>query len=209
MNRANESRECTGMLPSECGSKDGVRVVTVSHALHAESELPIGSHIVTRRHGYTHHGIYAGVGQVVHYAGLSGGLRGGRVEEIALARFSAGHTVSVVSGMAPRFEGWEVAQRARSRIGENSYRLLTNNCEHFCEWCLRGQQRSYQIDEHFARSARVLHETQHVIAELLSRSRRAVLRPLRTETGRSSPQSSTVVARSISASSPQTSDWHL
>ena len=60
-------------------------------ALAAESELPIGAHIVTRRHGYTHHGIYAGVGQVVHYAGLSRGLRGGPVEETSLSRFAAGH----------------------------------------------------------------------------------------------------------------------
>ena len=28
---------------------------------------------------------------------------------------------------------------ARSRLGERSYRILTNNCEHFCEWCLNAQ----------------------------------------------------------------------
>jgi hypothetical protein len=33
-----------------------------------------------------------------------------------------------------------------SRIGENNYRLLSNNCEHFCEWCLRGEHRSEQVD---------------------------------------------------------------
>ena len=104
MNPATGSRQCTGVLPSECGGKDGGRVVTVKHALHAGSELTTGSHIVTRRHGYTHH------------------------------------------------------------------------------WCLRGQQRSYQIDGPLARSARVLRETQQIIDELLSRSKRAVLRPHRIET---------------------------
>ena len=138
----------------------------------AASELPIGAHIVTRRHGYAHHGIYAGVGRVVHYAGLSRGLRRGPVEDISLSRFAAGHPVSVVSGMPPRFEGREVARRARSRIGEDNYRLLTNNCEHFCEWCLRGQQRSYQIDAYLALPSRALHVSWRVIGELLSLANR-------------------------------------
>jgi hypothetical protein len=36
--------------------------------------------------------------------------------------------------------------RARSRIGENRYRLLCNNRRHFCEWCLQDEQRSYQVE---------------------------------------------------------------
>jgi hypothetical protein len=131
----------------------------------------MGSHIVTRRHGYTHHGIYAGAGKVVHYAGLSRGLRRGPVEENSLLSFAAGQPVSVVSGMPPTFEGREVARRARSRIGEDNYRLLTNNCEHFCEWCLRGQPRSYQIDAWLALPSRALHVTRRLIAEVLSLAR--------------------------------------
>jgi hypothetical protein len=55
-----------------------------------------------------------------------------------------------VSDAAPKFEAWEVVRRARSRIGEDNYRLLTNNCEHFCEWCLRGEPRSYQVEARLA-----------------------------------------------------------
>ena len=40
----------------------------------------------------------------------------------------------------------EVVHRARSRLGEDRYHVLRNNCEHFCEWCVRGQNRSYQVD---------------------------------------------------------------
>jgi len=40
----------------------------------------------------------------------------------------------------------EVVRRARSRLGEDRYHVLRNNCEHFCEWCVRGQNRSYQVD---------------------------------------------------------------
>jgi hypothetical protein len=41
----------------------------------------------------------------------------------------------------------EVVRRARLRLGEDRYRLLTNNCEHCCECCIRREHRSYQVDE--------------------------------------------------------------
>jgi lecithin:retinol acyltransferase len=135
----------------------------------AEPEPPLGAHIVSRRHGYTHHGIYVGAGKVVHYAGLSRGLRRGPVEQVSLSGFAAGYPVGVVSSVLPRFEGLEVVRRARSRVGEDNYRLLTNNCEHFCEWCLRGQHRSYQIDTCLEFPSRALHATRGLISELLSR----------------------------------------
>ena len=44
---------------------------------------------------------------------------------------------------------------ARLRLGENRYHLLTNNCEHFCEWFIRGEHRGHQVDELSARCVRV------------------------------------------------------
>ncbi|HEX3031835.1 MAG TPA: lecithin retinol acyltransferase family protein [Bacillota bacterium] len=41
----------------------------------------------------------------------------------------------------------ETLKRARSRLGENSYSLLLNNCEHFAVWCKTGLSRSYQIEK--------------------------------------------------------------
>ena len=110
-------------------------------------EPPLGAHLVTPRRGYLHHGIYVGDGKVVHYAGLAYGLRRGPVEEISLARFTNGRPVCVRSDASLEFDRREVIRRARSRIGEDHYRLLTNNCEHFCEWCLYGEHRSYQVEE--------------------------------------------------------------
>jgi len=49
------------------------------------------------------------------------------------------------------FDVREVICRARSRVGEDRYRLLTNNCEHFCEWCLHGTARSFQVEAWLAR----------------------------------------------------------
>jgi Lecithin retinol acyltransferase len=202
MSPATRPQDFSGALPSERGGRGFAQSAKRGHApcagalgaerlLVADSEPPIGAHIVTRRHGYTHHGIYAGVGRVVHYAGLSRGLRRGPVEEISLSSFAAGHPVSVVSGVPPKFEGREVARRARSRIGEDNYRILTNNCEHFCEWCLRGQHRSYQIDAWLALPSRALHVTRRLIAELLSLAGRTVPRFAQASAGRTTPQKST------------------
>jgi hypothetical protein len=107
---------------------------------------PIAAHVVTPRAGYTHHGIYVGNGKVVHYRGLSRGLRAGPVEEIPLAEFAAGHPVRVRAHHPARFDCGSVIARARSRIGENSYRIFSNNCEHFVEWCVQGRSRSLQIE---------------------------------------------------------------
>ena len=37
-------------------------------------------------------------------------------------------------------------ERARSRLGEDRYRLWSNNCEHFVHWCLTGSARSRQVE---------------------------------------------------------------
>jgi hypothetical protein len=39
-----------------------------------------------------------------------------------------------------------VVERVRSRLGERRYRVLTNNCEHFCAWALRDERRSRQVE---------------------------------------------------------------
>ena len=128
-----------------------LKVARLEQSAARTQELPLGAHLVTPRRGYLHHGIYVGDGNVVHYAGLAGGLHRGPVEEVSLARFTRGRPVWVKPHSPSRFGGEAVVQRARSRVGEDSYRLLTNNCEHFCEWCLRGEHRSYQVEALLAR----------------------------------------------------------
>jgi Lecithin retinol acyltransferase len=109
-------------------------------------EPPLGAHLVTPRFGFVHHGIYMGGGKVMHCGAVSRILPRGPVEEVSLQCFSRGHPVTVRSGEAARYAAQVVIERARSRAGENRYRLFTNNCEHFCEWCLRGRHRSHQIE---------------------------------------------------------------
>ncbi|WP_175920524.1 lecithin retinol acyltransferase family protein [Burkholderia pyrrocinia] len=112
----------------------------------ARNEWPVGAHLMIRRPGYAHHGIYIGDGQVIHYAGLSRRLSGGPVEIISIDRFAAGFELAIIRHAAAAYSGSEVARRAASRLGECRYRLLTNNCEHFCRWCLFGAARSEQVE---------------------------------------------------------------
>jgi lecithin:retinol acyltransferase len=125
---------------------------------------PIGSHIVTPRRGYLHHGIYVGDGKVVHYAGLCFGVHRGPVEEVTLSRFAGGRIVWIRSDGVSMFDPQETVRRARSRLGEDRYRLLTNNCEHFCEWCLRGTPRSRQVEALLRQPLRALRAMLGLIA---------------------------------------------
>jgi hypothetical protein len=115
----------------------------------AEEPQP-GSHLISPRRGYVHHGIYVGDGKIVHYAGLARGQFRGQIEEVSLAQFAYGRGVWTRSSDMPEFVPQEVIRRARSRVGEDRYRILRNNCEHFCEWCLRGESRSFQVERLFS-----------------------------------------------------------
>jgi hypothetical protein len=126
-------------------SEAGVDMRTESNAVWRSVFLP-GAHIVTSRRGYSHHGIYVGEEKVVHYAGSTHGLLSGPIEEISIDIFTGGRRVWATCDAPANFASDEVISRARSRVGENHYRLFSNNCEHFCEWCLRGEHRSYQVE---------------------------------------------------------------
>ena len=119
---------------------------TAAHDVH----FPLGAHVVTPRRWYTHHGIYVGAGQVVHYEGLSSSLRRGRVAKVSLAEFAHGHPVRMHDEADVAYSGVEVVARAVSRLGEDAYDVLRNNCEHFCSWCLLGAARSPQVERLFS-----------------------------------------------------------
>lgn len=119
-------------------------------------ELAPGAHLETSRVGYEHHGVYVGDGKVVHYAGFCRRWRAGPVEEVTLFGFSAGHTIRIVEHPTHTYSPREVVDRARSRLGEREYRILTNNCEHFCNWCARGLSHSPQTEHPVALVFRLL-----------------------------------------------------
>ena len=90
---------------------------------------------------YKHYGIDCGDGTVIHYRKPSE-----VIEQTSLETFSQGNPVYVAE-YSPGF-GYipdVVVERAKSRLGEHDYNLLTNNCEHFTSWCKTGISDSKQI----------------------------------------------------------------
>ena len=118
----------------------------ISRALaSAECIVDVGAHLVSEREGYAHHGIYAGNGQVIHYGGFHHSAKRRPIEYIPLRGFAAGKDIKVQPEPDAIYTGIDAVARARSRLGEDRYQLLTNNCEHFCTWCLLGVGRSEQV----------------------------------------------------------------
>lgn len=106
-----------------------------------------GDHIYVVRKGYAHEGIDCGDATVIHYSGRPWARNHTAcVERIPLKDFARGKDVHVVSYEGEfRFPADEVVRRAESRLGERSYNVLTNNCEHFARWAVSGEARSTQI----------------------------------------------------------------
>jgi hypothetical protein len=132
----------------------GNRLVAYRHAYENRFVEPLpsghalapGAHIVTPWFGFAHHGIYVGEGKVVHYGALVYDIIRRPVEEVTLDSFTGGRPLFVVKHAEGVFEAERVIRRARSRIGESRYRLMSMNCEHFAEWCLHGEHRSFQVE---------------------------------------------------------------
>jgi hypothetical protein len=111
-----------------------------------DEEPAIGAHLVTPWRGFAHHGIYLGGGRVIHYNVRVYRLNRRPVEDTDMLDFAEGRPVFVVSHADDVHDAEEVLRRARSRLGENRYHLLDNNCEHLVEWCLHGVARSFQVE---------------------------------------------------------------
>jgi hypothetical protein len=124
--------------------------------MHMNEPLMPGTHLVTDRILYAHHGIYVGNGRVVHYAGLCNGWESGPVEEVSLEQFANGERVFASAHSSRSFSDAEIVARARSRLGERMYDILQNNCEHFSQWCVTGRRRSWQVRKWMSLPARLL-----------------------------------------------------
>ena len=110
----------------------------------------MGAHLITPWLGFAHHGIYVGEGKVIHYGALVYDIIRKPVEEVTIEAFAGGRPVFIVQHEELAFDLQAILERARSRLGENQYRLLSNNCEHFVEWCLYDVHRSFQVERALA-----------------------------------------------------------
>ncbi|GAB4138385.1 MAG: hypothetical protein Fur0046_12890 [Cyanobacteria bacterium J069] len=90
---------------------------------------------------YEHHGIDCGDGTVIHY---SKATEPPTVRQTTFSDFSWGKRVSVKQYTVCYLPDI-VLERAESRLGEQRYSLLDNNCEHFATWCKTGRNISHQL----------------------------------------------------------------
>jgi hypothetical protein len=90
---------------------------------------------------YEHHGIDCGDGTVIHYRKTNE-----TISRTTFLDFSHGLKVYLreySKGFC--FIADRVLDRAKSRLGEQNYNLLFNNCEHFATWCKTGISDSKQV----------------------------------------------------------------
>jgi hypothetical protein len=90
---------------------------------------------------YEHHGIDCGDGTVIHYRKLG---EESKISRTSYAAFAAGLPI-YIKWQPVSFIPDVVIQRAESRLGEEQYNLLSNNCEHFANWCKTGRNESNQL----------------------------------------------------------------
>jgi len=96
----------------------------------AKATFQKGDHIGVWRGLYSHHGIYDGLGFVYEYDDFY--VRYAPIEE-----FADGSKIYRINDSAS-YTPDEIIERAMSRMGEEEYNLLFNNCESFAVWCRNG-----------------------------------------------------------------------
>ena len=153
LNRALTALDKPEDLPHFCSGEEFVEWCFVGEPL--EGNLVVsGIHIKASRGLYDHHGIYLGnfngTDLVAHYSGFSEPLKKGEITITSLEEFQGDADTLYHIQYSPEvvaYSKFEIVDRARSRLDENSYNLFTNNCEHFAVWCITGEHRSEQVEK--------------------------------------------------------------
>ena len=151
----------------------------------------IGDHIFVDRSVlsiklYEHHGIYVGDNMVVHYNGLARGIvfekscfeeilsnvvpldkrNVAKVEMTSLEEFASGDTWQIKEHTNAPFSGQDIALCAKSRVGEQKYNLLINNCEHFCNECVFGEHVSEQV-QNVKQNSAIFNEVEPFLEQII------------------------------------------
>lgn len=103
-----------------------------------------GDHIYVSRGLYTHHGIDAGDGTVIHFSGEPRNKRDAAIRRSSMEEFLAGGKLRV-RRYGRRDDADTTIARAESRLADRRYHLVINNCEHFAVWCCTGKSVSEQV----------------------------------------------------------------
>jgi hypothetical protein len=106
-----------------------------------------GDHLMARRPGFAHHGIYVSDDRVIDFGACDLRAKGHLgVRPVTLQQFARGQRVEVVrhpsSGRLPGPLPPERIVAEAERLAEigfaGKYTLFGSNCEHFANWCVTG-----------------------------------------------------------------------
>lgn len=98
--------------------------------------LTPGDHIAIDRYfpiPYSHHGIFVGNNQVIHYT-LPGIIKLTNLSEFRDYSDGLIYKIDSISNLSPE----HIIKLAYSKIGEKDYDFVMNNCETFARWCRYG-----------------------------------------------------------------------
>ena len=111
-----------------------------------EKKLNYGDHIYVRRKGllYSHHGIYAGEGTVIHFKGTVREKKDPLVIITDISNFLSRGKLRRRK-YKKRLPPSETMRIAREHLSKKGYSLTFNNCEHFATYCVTGKKRSRQV----------------------------------------------------------------
>ena len=111
-----------------------------------EHDLRQGDHIYVKRKGllYSHHGIYAGQGAVIHYKGAEKEKKDPVIRKTHMDDFLNGGKLKR-RDYKKRLPHSETLRIAREYLSNDGYSLAFNNCEHFATYCATGKKKSIQV----------------------------------------------------------------
>ena len=111
-----------------------------------EQDLIYGDHIYVRRKGlfYSHHGIYAGKGTVIHFKGAVKEKKDPAVVMTEIENFLSGGELKK-RNYKSRLPNDETIRIAKDHLSKKGYSLAFNNCEHFATYCATGKKKSLQV----------------------------------------------------------------
>jgi hypothetical protein len=112
----------------------------------SEKDLNPGDHIYVRRLVYSHHGIWAGDGTVIHYTGEAKEKKDPLIRETDIEAFLKGGKLKR-RDYKKRLPSPETLSLAKKHLSNKNYSLALNNCEHFATYCATGKRKSRQLRE--------------------------------------------------------------
>ena len=113
-----------------------------------DSSSSVGSFVSLLWLLYSHHGIYAREGTVIHFKGEDKEKRDPAVMLTEIESFLNGGKLRR-RNYQERLPHSESLRIAREHLSEKGYSLPFNNCEHFATYCATGKKKSKQVRRAF------------------------------------------------------------